>query len=66
MAAKDDDIADSDTARRYEVCECGDFRHQHVNGTGASTLNWDNFKGVESCVKFRPRRPDPAPSEGVK
>ena len=42
------------TAEDMQVCVCGDYRHQHIGGTGPSSLNWDNFKGVGDCVKFRP------------
>jgi hypothetical protein len=35
----------------FDVCRCGDFRHQHVNGTGRCKLGDLCFPG--RCQKFR-------------
>ena len=41
---------------RYDVCECGDYRHQHEDGTGACCFNRPDgigHGGAANCNKFR-------------
>lgn len=40
-----------------DVCECGDYRYQHIENTGPSKLNWSNYRGVDDCVRFRLAKP---------
>jgi hypothetical protein len=37
----------------YEICVCGDYRHQHVDGTGRCKLNELCFPA--HCQAFRGR-----------
>ena len=43
--------------RDFDVCFCGDYRHQHENGTGACVFNrygrFDVCHGFELCEGFR-------------
>src|SRR5258706_568929 len=39
------------TARDLEVCECGDYRWQHVSGVGRCVF--DTHGGIEPCLVFR-------------
>lgn len=36
----------------FDLCECGDYRHQHEGGTGACKLNGLGHGGAPSCYKF--------------
>jgi hypothetical protein len=36
-----------------DVCACGDFRHQHENGTGKCNMPDDLCHGMEPCLQFR-------------
>jgi hypothetical protein len=39
---------------RKDICVCGDYRHQHVAGIGACTLNGLGHGAPGySCTKFR-------------
>jgi hypothetical protein len=44
----------------YEICECGDYRHQHVDGTGRCKLNELCFPAhcQAFCAQTRPRGAD--------
>src|SRR5262245_32411574 len=35
----------------YDICKCGDYRHQHVNGTGACVLR--ELCTPDRCSQFR-------------
>lgn len=35
----------------YDICKCGDFRHQHAGGTGRCLLG--NLCTPSPCHKFR-------------
>ncbi len=39
----------------FDQCACGDYRHQHVNGTGACRLNdlGHGMGNMGKCYKFR-------------
>ena len=39
--------------RDFDQCECGDYRHQHRDGTGACTLPNDLSHGFKPCSCFR-------------
>ncbi len=39
-------------ANHYEVCACGDYRHQHENGIGRCTMPNDLCHGFEPCLAF--------------
>jgi len=39
-----------------DECECGDYRRDHLNGTGPCTFNkgaFDLTHGGRDCLKFR-------------
>ncbi len=36
----------------YDVCECGDYRRDHVNGTGRCRMPNDLNHGFRSCERF--------------
>lgn len=36
----------------YEICACGDYRHQHENGTGKCKMPNDLCHGFEPCLEF--------------
>lgn len=36
----------------YDICECGDFRRDHVNGSGECKLNTLGHGGPPPCKKF--------------
>lgn len=38
----------------FEICECGDYRHQHKDGEGPCDLNGLGHGGAPACGKFRP------------
>lgn len=50
----------------YDICECGDYRHQHKDGHGESRLNWANFADMEMCQKFRLQRRAEKRAESVQ
>ena len=37
---------------RFDICRCGDYRHQHENGTGKCYFGKDLTHGYEFCLKF--------------
>jgi hypothetical protein len=37
----------------YDLCECGDYRHQHKDGEGECSLNGLGHGGAPACLKFR-------------
>jgi hypothetical protein len=37
----------------FDVCECGDYRHQHENGEGRCKMPDDLCHGFQPCLKFR-------------
>lgn len=39
----------------FDICVCGDYRHQHVNGSGACRLNdlGHGMGHMGKCRKFR-------------
>jgi len=39
----------------FDICECGDYRHQHENGEGKCQMPDDLCHGFEPCLKFRKR-----------
>lgn len=39
------------TPRDFDLCKCGDYRHQHENGTGRCKLGERCTPGF--CQKFR-------------
>jgi hypothetical protein len=41
------------TDRDFDICECGDYRHQHENGTGRCKMPDDLCHGFKPCLKFR-------------
>lgn len=47
----------------YETCVCGDYKHEHENGTGPCRHNSEHFDlthGGENCSEFRPASTSPA------
>ena len=36
----------------FDECECGDYRHQHEDGTGACNISWGH-RHVGICKSFR-------------
>lgn len=48
-------IVDTEVHRDFDECECGDYRHQHKDGTGACALNWSKGgpHGPDNCLAFR-------------
>jgi len=38
----------------YEVCQCGDYRHQHEKSKGKCLMPNNITHGYEECLKFRP------------
>ena len=42
--------------RRSDVCECGDYRHQHLDD-GPCTMRNDLAHGFRPCKAFRMSRP---------
>lgn len=42
----------------FDVCYCGDYRHQHVDGKGRCNLNWAHaYSGY--CSEFRLSKCEP-------
>ena len=39
----------------YDVCACGDYRHQHFEGHGRCRMPDDGCHGFKSCESFRLR-----------
>ncbi|WP_305096438.1 hypothetical protein [Croceibacterium aestuarii] len=37
----------------FDICECGDYRHDHEGGEGACTLPPDTMPGFKPCRRFR-------------
>ena len=37
----------------YDICDCGDYRHQHDGGTGKCTMPNDLCHGFEPCLAFQ-------------
>ena len=41
----------------FDACDCGDYRHNHKNGTGACCFNDDNNGGLNhgfrKCMTFQ-------------
>lgn len=37
----------------FDICECGDYRHQHENGIGRCKMPDDLCHGLEPCLTFR-------------
>ncbi len=37
----------------YDICCCGDYRHQHENGTGKCRMPDDICHGMQPCESFR-------------
>lgn len=37
----------------YDICQCGDFRHQHEDGTGWCRMPNDVCHGFQPCLRFR-------------
>lgn len=51
----------------FDECECGDYRHQHVDKVGRCTMPNDLTHGFEACHRFRLSRAAtqiPAPTNG--
>jgi hypothetical protein len=38
----------------HDVCECGDYRRSHKDGTGACAVCASSMAPYDGCVKFRP------------
>ena len=36
----------------FDICNCGDYRRDHVNGRGHCKLNWAHSFTVD-CIEFR-------------
>ena len=36
-----------------DVCECGDYRYQHENGTGKCRMPDDMSHGFKPCLAFK-------------
>lgn len=52
-----------------DVCECGDYRHQHKDGSGVCCFNKPNGIGhglAPNCEKFRPAKLQPLPNANAK
>ena len=49
MMVRNPEVVDSD----FDVCECGDYRHQHENGTGKCRMRDDACHGFKPCLSFR-------------
>lgn len=43
------EVAESD----FDVCDCGDFRRDHVGGTGQCWMPDDRCHGFRPCLSFR-------------
>jgi len=39
--------------RDFDICECGDYRHQHENGVGKCRMPDDLCHGFKPCLEFR-------------
>jgi len=37
----------------FDICECGDYRVQHENGTGPCRMPDDLCHGFQPCESFR-------------
>ena len=40
-----------------DECECGDYRKDHINGTGRCRMPDDLCHGFKPCLRFRLERP---------
>jgi hypothetical protein len=45
----------------YDICECGDYRHQHHEGTGRCQMPNDLTHNFQPCLGFRLSAPAPEP-----
>ena len=39
--------------KMFQVCECGDYRHQHEEGKGKCIMPNNITHGYKECTKFR-------------
>lgn len=44
-------------AHELDICECGDYRRDHVGGTGECRMPNDLSHGFRRCKEFRMFRP---------
>lgn len=48
-----DGAVDRDSVSALDVCECGDYRRDHIDGTGRCTMADDACHGFKPCFEFR-------------
>lgn len=50
----------------YDICECGDYRHQHEDGVGRCRMPDDGCHGFKPCLRFRLSEEAPKSIQALK